>query len=274
MKKNIKIGVVVVLYRPDLEVVKRIENYPQNIDYLILMDNSDDNNFPLFKDALKDNMIYKSLGENKGIAYALNEGIKSIMPKVDFLITMDQDSSLTENIINVYKKFITCSSEQSPYALTPKYNTDRHAEKAGSGYKYLKLSMQSGTLFNKKIFEKIGFFDERLFIDVVDWEFFLRMSKNGYKLIQCNEAVLDHNPAKTKSRKLLFYTLKYGIASPTRYYYQARNLLIVAKEYKSIQMYLYILIKYLKIILLFDNKNEYLKYFKRGLHDAKKVSES
>ena len=34
------------------------------------------------------------------------------------------------------------------------------------------------------------------FIDVVDWEYFIRMNKLGFKLIQCNKAVLAHQPAE------------------------------------------------------------------------------
>lgn len=271
VKDDVKIGVVVVLYKPTLEVANRILAYPHNIDYMILIDNSGNDNSSLFKKILSKNIVYKSLGKNTGISHALNDGIKNIMSKVDFIITMDQDSLLTKKIIDVYRSFIIHSSEPSPYALTPKYNTDRHREKPGSGYKYIKLSMQSGALFSKKIFEKIGFFEEDLFIDVVDWEFFLRMSKYGYKLIRCNEAVLKHNPAITNSKKLLFFNLKYGGASPTRYYYQARNLLKVANEYKSLRMYAVLMIKYLKILLLFDNKKVYLAHFKKGLCDAKKV---
>ena len=264
-----KIGCVVVLYKPDLKVVKNIASYPKNLDNIILVDNSENNNDFLFKNILGESITYRRLGRNTGISHALNEGIKLAMPYVDFIITMDQDSLLTEDIINVYKKFINNFSGKVPYALTPKYNTDRHTEKRGTGYEYVNLSMQSGTLFSKKIFSEIGFFDESLFIDVVDWEFFLRMSKNGCKLIRCNEAVLNHNPAKTKSKRFLLFTLRYGVASPTRYYYQARNLLIVARKYKNPRLYLTVFIKYLKIVLLFDNKVEYLRYFKRGLRDAR-----
>ena len=61
-----------------------------------------------------ESITYKSLGRNTGISHALNEGIKLAMPYVDFIITMDQDSLLTEDIINVYKKFINNFSGKVP----------------------------------------------------------------------------------------------------------------------------------------------------------------
>ncbi|MDM8334502.1 glycosyltransferase [Limosilactobacillus panis] len=264
-----KIGVVVVLYNPGAKEVKTIESYPKNLDYIVLVDNSKEDNSYLFKEILGDQIIYKCLNKNTGIAHALNEGVEFLIPRVDFILTMDQDSLLESSVIDTYRDFISNNPQEISYALTPKYNTDRHPSKPSNGCKYMLLSMQSGTLFSKDIFQKIGLFNEKLFMDVTDWEFFLRMRKNNFKLIRCNKAVLNHHPAKTESKNLFILKLKYGVASPTRYYYQARNLLWTGREYKSALMYTYLLIKYLKIVLLFDNKKEYLKYFKKGLRDAK-----
>lgn len=264
-----KIGCVVVLYNPDMQVLNNINNYPK-LDQLILVDNSPKNNEKLFSSLLaKDNVVYKPLLNNFGIAYALNLGIKVLHDDIKYVITMDQDSKLTQEIVSVYSKYIL--SNNNVYALTPQYKTDRNTITNIHGVRKVNLSMQSGTLFSVKLFKTIGYFNEKLFLDVVDWEYFLRMKKYGYDLIRCNEAILTHSPAKTESKKLLFKEIKYGVASPTRYYYQARNLLWTGRKYKSALMYTYLLIKYFKIILLFDNKKEYLKYFKKGLKDAKNL---
>lgn len=260
-----KIGCVVVIYNPDIQVMNNIKKYPK-LDEVILVDNSLKNNEALFKDILNDNIKYIPLMSNTGIAHALNIGIKKLSPNVNYVITMDQDSVLNNGIIEAYRKYENVHKEIS--ALTPQYNTDRNPVVAKKGYKSVELSMQSGTLFNREIFNEIGYFDENLFMDVVDWEFFLRMKKNGYKLIQCDEAVLNHNPAKTRVKNLLLYKLKYGVASPTRYYYQARNLLWVAKKYNSKSLYKNLIVKWLKILLLFDDKKEYFNKFSKGIKDA------
>lgn len=262
-----KIGCVVVLYNPNIQVLNNIKAYPK-IDQLVLVDNSLKNNEKLFSSILlNDNVIYKPLFNNFGIARALNLGIKSLNENIDFVITMDQDSNLTSRVMSVYRKYIL--SHNNIYALTPQYKTDRNTIKSTRGVNKVNLSMQSGSLFNVKLFKKIGYFDERLFLDVVDWEFFLRMRKYGYNLIRCNEAVLVHSPAQTNSKKILFKEIKYGVASPIRYYYQARNLLWVGRKYNSIKLYSNLLVKMFKILILFNNKIQYLKYFNKGIRDAK-----
>ncbi len=269
MNEVVKIGCIVVLYNPDEAVVNRIAGYPENIDCIVLVDNSDTNNAMMFSRVLSEKVKYVPLFENTGIAHAMNEGIRCICDKTEYIITMDQDSSLNKQIIDTYRDYIRKHPDKV-FALTPKYHTDRRYSEATSGEKEILLSMQSGTLFSNKLFSMIGLFNEALFLDVVDWEYFLRMHKHGYSLIRCNSALLDHQPAETREGRLLFITLKYGIASPVRYYYQARNLLWVAKKYHSIALYKDLLIKYLKIILLFDNKRIYLKYSNSGIVDAKR----
>lgn len=129
--------------------------------------------------------------------------------------------------------------------------------------------MQSGTLFKRSTFDKIGYFDDKLFIDVVDLEFFLRMKRSELSLVRINAAVLNHHPAETKVKKILFLKLKYGQSSEVRNYYKARNLFWVAKRYNSLDMYKGLAISWLKIILLYDDKRKYLKAFNQGIKDAK-----
>lgn len=263
MQNNI--GCIVVLFNPEKEVLQRIERYPVSISPIILIDNSLSNNINMFKRIKRDDVQYYSLGENTGIAHALNVGIMKIKKSVDYVITMDQDSELTEQVSNVYYKAIKNKNER---VLAPNYETDRKKRIQASGYNRIKLSMQSGMLFKTDVFDVVGLFDERLFLDVVDFEYCLRLGKKDIPITRCNEAVLYHQPAQTKEKHILFYKLRYGIAPPLRYYYQARNLLWTARKYRSIKLYELLVIKLFKIILLFDDKKKYIDYFVTGIKDA------
>ncbi|WP_270635724.1 glycosyltransferase [Limosilactobacillus mucosae] len=260
-----KIGCIIVLYKPNYQVVNNIKKYPK-LYKLVLIDNSPNNNSKLFESILSESVTYIPLLKNMGIAHALNIGVKDILNSVDYIITMDQDSKLNSELLLTYQNYI--NKHKRTFALTPQYNTGRCQIKKDNRTKKVSLSMQSGTLFNVEVFKKIGYFDERLFIDVVDWEFFLRMKKYGLELIRINRAILEHQPAITKEKYIGPYKLKYGVASPLRYYYQARNLLWVARRYRSLNLYVNLVIKWLKIILLFDNKKEYLLSFYEGVQDA------
>ncbi|WP_034785310.1 glycosyltransferase [Eubacterium xylanophilum] len=265
MKKK-QIGCVIVLFNPDKKVVERIEQYPMNVSPIILIDNSTLNNASLFSNIIRDDVFYIALNNNTGIAHALNLGINKIKDKASYIITMDQDSELTNIVVDTYYEAI--SKMDNVKVLAPNFETERKKHKKKTGYDKVKLSMQSGMLFQSTVFDKVGMFNEELFLDVVDYEYCLRLRNCGIDILRCNEAILNHHPAETRERKFIYFSLKYGVASPIRYYYQARNLMWTAKKYKSFKMYQILIIKLFKILLLFDNKKKYLDYYFIGIKDA------
>ncbi|MFR4967313.1 glycosyltransferase [Lactobacillus kalixensis] len=260
-----EIVAIVVLYNPDSQVYKTIAGYKGLVNHVILVDNSSKNNQELFKDLSY--VKYIPLLDNLGIAYALNKGIKESYEK--YILTMDQDSNISVSLINSYLSFFNKWNRENIGALTCQYNTDRNPQEPTLGWEKVKLSMQSGTLFKRSTFQKIGYFNENLFLDVVDYEYFLRMNSAELQLVRINSAVLDHQPATTRMLKMGPIRLKYGVASPVRYYYQARNLFWTARKYNDVTLYINLLIKWLKILLLFDDKKKYFQYFSKGIKDAK-----
>ncbi|MBT8847470.1 hypothetical protein BTH55_03930 [Lactobacillus delbrueckii subsp. bulgaricus] len=265
MADKSEIVCITVLYNPNSDVVENVKKCNDLVGRIILVDNSNDNNEKMFNGL--EGIEYIPLMGNEGIARAINIGIEKSDEK--YVLTMDQDSTISEDLINAYLHFLNNSDKQNIAALTPKYDTDRRHAKKGEGTEKVLLSMQSGTLFKRSTFEEIGLFDEDLFLDVVDWEYFLRINKAGLQTLQVNDAILIHRPAITKVANLGFFKLKYGTASPLRYYYQGRNLLYTGEKYNNHKMYVTLAVKWLKIVLLFDNKKEYLKLFKQGIRDAK-----
>lgn len=265
MADKSEIVCITVLYNPDSDVVENVKKCHGLVGKIILVDNSSDNNGKMFND-MKD-VEYIPLMDNKGIARAINIGIENSDEK--YILTMDQDSTISIDLINAYLHFLNNYDTPKVAALTPQYDTDRRHIEKGTGTEKVLLSMQSGTLFKRSTFDKIGLFDEALFLDVVDWEYFLRIDKFGLQTLQVKDAILVHRPAITRVANFGFLKLKYGTASPLRYYYQGRNLLYTGKKYKNYKMYMTFVVKWLKIVLLFDNKTEYLRLFKQGVRDAK-----
>lgn len=256
---------IVVLYHPDASIVENIKRYTGLVNEVILVDNSSVNNDECFSGF--DYIKYIPMMDNTGIAHAINVGIR--MSTEPLILTMDQDSLINKALVDSYIDFLNTLDSEKIGALTPQFNTDRNPTIAKKGTESKLVTMQSGTLFKRSTIEKIGYFNEDLFLDVVDWEYCLRMVKNGLQIIQINKAVLDHKPAITKEWKIGPLKVKYGEADPVRYYYQARNLLWTARKYHSNTMYKTLIIKWLKVILLFENKSEYLKAFHQGIIDAK-----
>ncbi|MDE6432733.1 MAG: glycosyltransferase [Lachnospiraceae bacterium] len=268
--KDIKITGVVVLYNPDKEVIENINSYRQQFAKLYIVDNSTEDNTAYLKSIILNNVEYIPLKFNYGIAYALNLACKrAIEDGYQYIITLDQDSSFETNIVAVYQNYMENNDITDIAALSPQYRTDRTTIKDTQSEKEVFLTMQSGTLFMLQKYSLIGDFNENLFLDVVDWEYFYRIRKHNLKIVRCNKAILNHQPAITKKVSIGRFTLKYGIASPVRYYYQVRNLYWMVRHYKSVYMLWVMLIKFLKVILLFDHKKKYLEFCFRGIRDAK-----
>lgn len=265
--ESIKVAGIVVAYNIDKkEILNNIYTYINFVDEVIIVDNSD--NMGNLKDLEKVEKIkYINLIGNEGIAKALNKGIEyAIQNKYDFVLTMDQDSKFGNNLIDIYINYL----DDKTAIYSPNYIIERKKErKSKKDVQEVYWTMTSGNLVNLELYKIIGKFREDFFIDGVDYEYCLRTRKKGYKIIQCNNAKLIHCPGITRTKKILFKEYKYGYMSPIRMYYQIRNLSVIAKEYKSIKAYEILAIKFLKIIILFDKKKQFLKMYNKGIKDAK-----
>lgn len=265
MKKEEILAIVIAYNIEEKIILQNINSYKNYVDKVIIVDNSDKEN--KLNELSDEKIAYLKLNDNLGIAKALNEGIYyAIKHNYKFVLTMDQDSKFNNNLIEEYSK----NYGKDIIIYSPNYIIERkHNKEYKVDSQYLYWTMTSGNLINLELFQKVGMFKEEFFIDGVDYEYCLRARKNGYKILQCNRAILLHNPGITKIKKILFWNYKYGYMSPTRMYYQIRNLKYISKEYKSFRAELIIIIKFLKIVLLFDNKKEFFTMFKKGIKDCK-----
>ena len=266
MKENEVIAIVIAYNIKKNLLLENIFSYINFVDKVLVVDNSDKPTD--LSNINKTNKIeYISLNGNFGIAKALNVGLEyAFKYKYKYALTMDQDSRFSNNLIEEYRK-----NQQVNVAIySPFYLIDRKRKKNNKkNAQYLYWTMTSGNLLNLEYVKEIGKFKEDFFIDAVDYEFCLRARKKGYKILQCNKAILIHNPGITKTKKILFWNYKYGYMSTDRLYYQIRNLSYIAKKYNSYRARIVIFIKLLKIILLFDDKKSFLSAFKAGINDYK-----
>ena len=79
------------------------------MDNVVAVDNSDKHISSIVESIeLIYNLNYISLNGNYGIAYALNVGIENSLKKgSDWILTMDQDSQFSGNLIEIYKEFLS-----------------------------------------------------------------------------------------------------------------------------------------------------------------------
>lgn len=264
-----KTAAVVVLYHPDESVAHNIFTYSGEVGKIYLIDNSDRKEYALDEVKQLDNVEYIDLKENRGIAAALNQGMKKAIDEgYEWVITMDQDSRFKNNIIQIYLDYINENNVDKVIMLSPAYIMDRGRKQNSKGEtKKLRRSMQSACFVHVEVFCKIGYFREEFFIDCVDYEYCLKSRKQGYEIICCKKAVLVHNPGITQSRIILGREWKYGYASQERIYYQIRNALYLFSEYKSCYSLLIVVVKCMKVVFLFSHKKFYFRYIRKAFAD-------
>ena len=269
-----RIVCVIPLYDPKQEELDNIASYASVLDYCILMDDSPKSNEALCKPlvySFHNHMEYVWNQENIGLCKSANYGIKrAVEMGAEWVLIMNPDSKMHNDIVSVYRDYIDKNNTDDIAILAPQYNYDRHKRSVKVGIRSINFAMMSGSLMNVKALKRIGLYDERFFIDGLDNEWCLRALKAGYRIIECSEAMLDHHPAETKELKILGKTVfKYGQDSPSRYYYQFRSFFIIHDEYHSLCNDAFCLYKYLKAMILFDNRSAYKQVWKQAKEDYK-----
>lgn len=258
------IGSIVVLYNPSIQEIENISSYIEKVDYAVVIDNSIADNQSLIHKVVSgsEKLYYYSEHRNIGLCKGFNIGVNMLAKKgCEWALLLDADSKLDPDIISVYKKSLNHFKNRKDVAVfSPVHVFDRSKAIPYVGYRNVDWSMTSGWLVNVKIFQKQKGFFEDLFVDGLDMDYCYKSHENGFKIIECGQAIINHNPAKTCS----ILGIKYGIAPPNRYYMQARQLIWCWKKYKktnALGIYLY---KWIKVILLFPKKAEYIKAMYQG----------
>ena len=156
-----KIEAVVVLYNPNKNIIDNIKTYINEVETLYVIDNSSEKDNSLINEIkqLSQKCLYIDNFSNKGIAYALNMGVKlAIKESSDWLLTMDQDSKFEKNDLFKLIESIDEDDIQNIGIISPLHNINELNMNSDNNH----ITMTSGNLLNLHILEKIGFFLEDL----------------------------------------------------------------------------------------------------------------
>ncbi|MCR4581616.1 MAG: glycosyltransferase family 2 protein, partial [Bacilli bacterium] len=226
-----KLSAVVVFYNPTDVNIKNIDNYKNSVDKIYVVDNSDDD-VERMKSSNK--IEYVKLGENKGIAYALNIGAKkAIEDGYKFLLTMDQDSKITDDIVDKMKEFIKNNKDSKIGLISPYHDINTDDPKEGKVEERIEV-MTSGNIIYLDAYQEIGGYKDWLFIDCVDTEYCMNLNKHGYKVIRLNEIIMKHELGNLVVHKLFGKEYPCYNHNPMRRYYIVRNNLYINQMYGDI----------------------------------------
>lgn len=282
------VSAVIITYNVENDFKNRINKLKGKVNEIIVVDNgSKAETISMLKELEKEiTIIY--LEKNKGIAYALNTGIKySIEKGYDWILTLDHDSIVTDNMINNMLKCYEGFEEELkekvamlvPVHVEEKEHENNHVinneEVSSKSYTEVLTEITSGALTKASIYKSVGLYDEKLFIDLVDHDYCLSLNKKGFKVIQVNSAILIHNLGESVKKSILGLKMIPTNHSPLRRYYMSRNRHYIWNKYKKdfpgwvLTDKRRFITENLKIVLFEDNKIEKFKYIREGIRDYK-----
>lgn len=265
--------IVTIAYNPPQSVINNLE-----IDYYrhMIVDNSEIETIWLKEYCAENNHIYQWLGDNFGIAKALNVGAKyALSCGYDYIVTMDQDSELSTDILARMCDAIEMYEDKAHVAIfSPRHindGVDLHIIKSDITNDF--YTMSSGNFLNLDLWYKLNKFDEKLFIDMVDVDYYVRAIIANYQVITFQQITMQH---RMGDHSHIRWVGKYGFDvwnhSKVRKYYQARNFWYVYNKYHTQLPELIFIKKMIRkmpiSIILFENdKINKLYYFLRGYVD-------
>jgi len=263
---------VIVVYQPDIDFLnKNILSLISHVDHLLLYQNSPLTNKDLYNNY--ENLSFLGSGENVGIAKALNQAIEWAEKNLyTHLLTLDQDSSFLNNDLKHFRDLI--DNEKLPNIGIYCPNIDNRGKlliEDNQPVVEVKDSITSGSIFPLDTFKLCGGFEEKLFIDAVDYEYCYRIfTKNNLKTVVYPEIILKHEVGYPTRIKFGFTTDNY---SAFRTYFIIRNQLLIWRRYpklfqpgyKVTLVKIHIVFRFIKIILGEEDKINKLKSIVRGM---------
>lgn len=266
-----KICAGIVTYNPDLDRLREnIEHIKEQVEVVFIADNGSTNIDSVFNlSAEYRNVRLVKLPENQGIARALNILCKSAYEmSYDWIITLDQDSvspdALVSSLVHFVGEDIAVISPNIEYRNNNQYTY--HTTETSA---IVEWAITSASLTSLKVWQILGGFDDKLFIDYVDYDFCIRAKQKGYKTIRVYSVVLLHELGRLSCKKIFGKTVHVTNHSAFRYYYMSRNALYIEHKLHTINAKKEILKLLIKILVFEESKIEKIRRIYRGIKDSK-----
>lgn len=245
---------VVVAYHPEAEALRDLlDALVEQVHAIVLVDNTPFGSAVAVEEIRRlgrpESALLIQWGENRGIAEALNAGIRlSLAESFDFVLLSDQDSVPPPHMVcGLHKVFedatasglkVACVSPQYFDRTTEQafpfqvqrpdrlFYSNANAEAADPWVEAL-TTITSGSLIPVGVLNDVGGMRGEYFIDNVDIEWCLRARSKGYVILGTSKVRLHHQLGRDAFPVWVLRWRKYGAYSPVRFYYKYRNFLLM-----------------------------------------------
>ncbi|MDG6921212.1 MAG: glycosyltransferase [Nitrososphaerota archaeon] len=233
---------IIVSYNPPPKVVSLCQSLLAQVSRIVVVDNGshmDNENLLALRNINKLDLVL--LGRNLGIGFALNVGVRRVMPECnpEFILFLDQDSVLPDGSLYLALSLLRRDERVGLVHLS---------EGLGPAEAEFKdFAITSGSVVRSGIAKEI-WFREEFFMDQIDHDYCYNLRLKGYKVAEIS-AGATYSIGQTKSladvprpRKMLWLALARVSRRPHgqqirfepgfRVHYVTRNSLILLKERK------------------------------------------
>lgn len=278
-----KIKAVVTVYYPNQEHLDNIKRNLEQVDELYICDNSPFSNQALFLGLA--NCTYVPLHRNLGLSAAFNYLLKDEgrgWAEDDWIVFFDQDSAAPlghmEKLVRIYLHLRKAGIKVG--CIGPVfYNTNRGkvevpkvSRRLNKGEMIVGSMITSSMLCRYGDLKAIGFWNERIFLDMADWDVCWRFCQAGYACCMTKRTVLRHTVGEGEKRAGL---LCLRVGKPFREYYQTRDCMVLLKAPYTPLRYKLRFLAMLTVrpclhMLFLGEPEKRLYYIKKGIHDFRK----
>lgn len=243
---------IIVTYYPDLDHITSMVREMRGAGFgVVVYDNTPDfasagKISSLLMNAFGNDCRIRVIGDgvNHGLGVGFNQSIRwalSFHPEVEGFLFFDQDSTVTTGKLVAlryeYEALVKrgvavgvlgaqpVDGNGKPYRVRA---AETECPELGADFLGVWFVISSFSLVPKSTIDKVGLFDEKLFIDLVDSEFSFRCTR--HKLLNLISRKVEF-PHVIGMHRLTFFGRSFSVSAPVRNYYQARNLILVGRDY-------------------------------------------
>lgn len=229
-----KIAIVIVCFEPKDDFFENNIRF-SDVSYIVVDNTVQPTDIFLQKISTFENVKYIANYKNLGIARALNIGCQYALDNgSNWVVTMDQDSSFNRDIFVQIRDYIKSYDHDKLAIVSPLHilGDGVHIEyDINSETTETINTMTSGNFIKLSAWQAVDKFNEGLFIDMVDIDYYCRLKLKGLSVIMLNKVRMNHNLGNMKTIYFCGVRFKAFHHVYIRKYYQVRNSLYILKWY-------------------------------------------
>ncbi|WGZ96017.1 MAG: glycosyltransferase [Candidatus Thiothrix putei] len=269
---------VITTFSPNRNIVTNVKIISPQVNKVFIINDSGDNNKKEWLESTfsdNENIILIHNIFNIGIAASLNVAIRAAEKSgYMWFITFDDDTTIkTDSICRLMKEANNSNIPQKEKNLFSLARPSHYRKDLKDNELYEKMTtITSGCLFSASLFNSINGFDERFFIDMVDFDFCLRARKNKSKVFILNYIDMNHTLGNSQIIKFLGKNIESHSHPAFRLYYHYRNSIKFTSRHFTYfpklvtKVWIMLLLTFIKILLFDDKKIKKVKFIIIGLY--------